>query len=221
MRLGNISIVASKQIQKYCFESMDSVTDGNDKALSINQFLQALAMTLAVRNKDTWEHSVQVTKYAVRLGLRLELSGEEIKQLHIGALLHDIGKIGIRDDILLKPCALTEDEYCQLKKHPEIGSKILEPASALDCIIPIVLHHHEHFDGKGYPQKLRGKKIPFLARIISLADAFEAMTSDRLYRKAMTPQHALEEIQLQLGKQFDPDLGKAFVKMIEEVYFIL
>ncbi|ODA39861.1 HD domain-containing phosphohydrolase [Desulfosporosinus sp. BG] len=186
------------------------------KSPSFNEFLQTLAMTLAARNIETWEHSVLVKKYAVMLGLRLELSQEEIRQLRMGALLHDIGKIGIRDDILLKPSALTENEYDRLKDHPEIGSRILAPAKALSSIIPIALHHHEQYNGKGYPHGLRGEKIPLAARIVSLADAFEAMTSGRLYRKAMTFQKALEEIQIQLGRQFDPYLGQAFVEMIME-----
>ncbi|EGW41698.1 HD domain-containing phosphohydrolase [Desulfosporosinus sp. OT] len=183
---------------------------------SLSEFLQTLAMTLAARNIETWEHSVLVKKYAVMLGLRLGLSQEEIRQLRMGALLHDIGKIGIRDDILLKPSALTENEYDCLKDHPEIGARILAPARALSSIIPIALHHHEHYNGKGYPHGLSREKIPLTARIVSLADAFEAMTSGRLYRKAMTFQKALEEIQLQLGRQFDPYLGQAFVEMIME-----
>lgn len=216
MRSRNSSIIDSYQIQKSFLESVDNVTHGSKKALSLSEFLQALAMALAAKNIETWEHSVLVTKYAVMLGLRLGLSQEEIKQLRMGALLHDIGKIGIRDAILLKPCALTEDEYDSIKNHPEIGARILEPARALHSIIPIALHHHEHYDGKGYPQGLRGEKIPLAARIVSLADAFEAMTSGRLYRRAMTLQIALEEIQLQSGRQFDPYLGQAFVEMMME-----
>lgn len=216
MRSRNSSIIDSYQIQKSFLESFDNVTHGSKKVLSLSEFLQALAMALAAKNIETWEHSVLVTKYAVMLGLRLGLSQEEIKQLRMGALLHDIGKIGIRDAILLKPCALTEDEYGRIKNHPEIGARILEPARALHSIIPIALHHHEHYNGKGYPQGLRGEKIPLAAQIVSLADAFEAMTSGRLYRRAMTLQIALEEIQLQSGRQFDPYLGQAFVEMIME-----
>ena len=216
MRSQNSSIIDSCQIQKSFLESVDSVMHGSKKALSLSEFLQALTMALAARNIETWEHSVLVTKYAVMLGLRLGLSQEEVKQLRIGALLHDIGKIGISDDILLKPSALTEDEYDRIKTHPEIGARILEPARVLHSIIPIALHHHEHYNGKGYPQGLQGEKIPLAARIVSLADAFEAMTSGRLYRRAMTIQIALEEIQIQLGRQFDPYLGQAFVEMIME-----
>ncbi|GAB6154099.1 hypothetical protein JCM17380_28490 [Desulfosporosinus burensis] len=215
MRLLNISIIDSYQIQKSLPE-IDSLAHGSSKALSLSGFLQTLAMALAARNLETWEHSVLVTKYAVMLGLRLGLSQEEIKQLRIGSLLHDIGKIGISDDILLKPSTLTEDEYDRIKKHPEIGAQILEPAKALDSIIPITLHHHEHYDGQGYPRGLRGEEIPLAARIVSLADAFEAMTSGRPYRRAMTLQTSFEEIQLQLGRQFDPYLGQAFIEMIKE-----
>lgn len=216
MRSRNRGLTDSYQIQKSLLESVNSATHGSKKTLSLSEFLQALAMALAARNIETWEHSVLVTKYAVKLGLRLGLAQEEIKQLRMGALLHDIGKIGIRDDILLKPCALTKDEYDRIKKHPEIGARILEPARVLHSIIPIVLHHHEHYNGKGYPQGLRGEKIPLAARIVSLADAFEAMTSGRPYRKPVALHIALEEIQLQSGKQFDPYLGQNFVEMIME-----
>jgi len=216
MRSQNICIIDSYQTQGSLFESIACVTHGNKKTLSLSEFLQALAMALAARNIETWEHSVLVMKYAVRFGLRLGLSQEETEQLRLGSLLHDIGKIGISDAVLLKPCALTEEEYDKIKKHPEIGAQILEPARALHSIIPIALHHHEHFNGKGYPHGLRGEKIPFVARIVSLADAFEAMTSGRLYRQEMSFPIALEEIRQQSGRQFDPCLGRAFVEMISE-----
>jgi len=215
MRLKD-NIIDSCQIQKFFLANIDGATHGSKKALFLSGFLQALSMALAERNIETWEHSVLVTKYAVMLGLRLGLPQEEIRQLRIGALLHDIGKIGISDEILLKPCALTEGENERIKKHPEIGARILEPARALHTIIPIVLYHHEYYNGKGYPQGLQGEAIPLAARIVSLADAFEAMTSARPYRKAMPIPLALEEIQLQSGRQFDPYLGQAFAEMIME-----
>lgn len=216
MRSGKSNIIDSYQIQKFFLDSIDNVALESKKVLSLSEFLQTLAMTLAAKNIETWKHSVLVMKYAVMLGIQLGLSQEEIEQLRRGALLHDIGKIGIRDDILLKPWALTADEFVMIEKHPEIGARILEPARALHSIIPIALHHHEHYNGKGYPQGLRGEKIPLAARIVSLADAFEAMTSGRLYRRAMTLEVALEEIQIQSGIQFDPYLGQTFVKMIKE-----
>jgi len=216
MRSLDNGIIDSFQIQKAFLANVDSASHESEKMLLLSEFLQTLTMTLAARNIETWKHSVLVTKYAVMLALRLGLSQEEIKQLRMGALLHDIGKIGIRDDILLKPSALTEEEYDRIKTHPEIGARILEPARALHSIIPIALHHHEHYNGKGYPQGLRGENIPLTARIVSLADAFEAMTSGRPYRRALTLQIALEEIQLQSGRQFDPYLGQAFVEMIME-----
>ncbi|KJR49126.1 GAF domain/HD domain protein [Desulfosporosinus sp. I2] len=216
MRSGKSSIIDSFQIQEFFLDSVDNVALESKKVLSLSEFLQTLAMALAAKNIETWEHSVLVTTYAVMLGIQLGLSQEEIEQLRIGALLHDIGKIGIRDDILLKPWALTADEYVRIEKHPEIGARILEPSRALHSIIPIALHHHEHYNGKGYPQGLRGEKIPLAARIVSLADAFEAMTSGRLYRRAMTLEVALEEIQLQSGRQFDPYLGQTFVEMIKQ-----
>lgn len=214
MRLQDIRTINSYHIQKF-FSEIDSIAHDSTEFQSISGFFQTLAMALAARNIETWEHSVLVTKYAVMLGLRLGLSRGEIKQLRMGSLLHDIGKIGISDTILLKPSALTDDEYEKIKNHPEIGALILEPVKVLDSIIPITLHHHERYDGQGYPRGLRGEEIPLAARIVSLADAFEAMTSGRLYRRAMTFHTPIKEIQLQLGRQFDPYLGQAFIEMID------
>lgn len=205
---------SSFSIEKTFPEMVDPLSQEHEKSHMLSEFLQVLAMTLAARDIETWEHSLRVTKYAWLLGLRVGLSQKGMKRLHMGALLHDIGKIGIRDEILLKPRALTDIEYDTMKKHPEIGAQILKPIKALHPIIPIIRHHHERYDGNGYPSKLQGEKIPLTARIVSLADAFEAMTSGRLYRKAMTFQSALEEIQNQSGKQFDPYLAKIFGEVI-------
>lgn len=176
-------------------------------------WLPALAAALAARDLATWEHSVRVNTYSVMLGKRLGLSWQELKILRLGALLHDIGKIGIRDRTLLKAGALTEAEYDEVKKHPEIGVSILKPSPTFDVLLPIVGYHHERYDGKGYPHGLKGQEIPLMARIVTLADAFEAMTSNRLYRKSRTIKSALNEIVDNMGGQFDPVIGEVFIAM--------
>lgn len=131
-------------------------------------------------------------------------------------LFHDIGKIGIPDAVLQKTTRLTDEEYDDIKNHPSIGAHILQPARIFEKIIPMVKHHHERYDGKGYPSGLKGEEIPLCARIVSLADSFDAMTSDRSYRPRFTLFKALEEIEECKGTQFDPDLADAFVVAIKE-----
>lgn len=190
----------------------DRFVDASD-IYEYGDWLPALATALAARDLATWEHSVRVNTYSVMLGKRLGLSWQELKILRLGALLHDIGKIGIRDRTLLKAGALTEAEYDEVKKHPEIGVSILKPSPTFDVLLPIVGYHHERYDGKGYPHGLKGQEIPLMARIVTLADAFEAMTSNRLYRKSRTIKSALNEIVDNMGGQFDPVIGEVFIAM--------
>lgn len=185
-----------------------------DQQLTANEMLQTLVAVLALRDPNTWSHSMQVTRLAMALGKRIGLSSSELKCLHRGALLHDIGKMGVKDSILYKPDKLTPEEYGQMKHHPENGAQILSLALGMKSITPIVLYHHERYDGRGYPEGLAGTDIPLLARIVSLADAYDAMTSNRPYRKAMTEGEALKEVKAELGKQFDPELGQVFIDML-------
>ena len=162
------------------------------------------------------------------IGEKLGLSEEQIKLLKIGGLFHDIGKIGIPDRILLKTEKLTDDEYSEIKNHPAIGTHILGSAVIFKEIIPIVKHHHEKFDGKGYPSGLKGEEIPYLARIAAIADTFDAMTSRRSYRDALDLQIVKDEIEKCKGTQFDPKLADVFldilnndfdkIKVIQEKY---
>ncbi|MHB1651855.1 MAG: HD-GYP domain-containing protein [Desulfitobacteriaceae bacterium] len=177
--------------------------------------IQQLFKELASRDNGTWEHSIRVARFAAAFGDRFGLNEEQLVCLRLGALLHDVGKIGISNDILLKPGVLTEEEYLEVKKHPVIGEKMLHPVKLFYPIIPMVLYHHERYDGRGYPQELSGKEIPFEARIISVADAFEAMTSNRSYRTAMTIGDAVKEILHQSGRQFDPEIACAFGDIIQ------
>jgi HD-GYP domain-containing protein (c-di-GMP phosphodiesterase class II) len=139
------------------------------------------------------------------------LSFKEVDDLRDAGLLHDIGKIGIPDAILLKPGRLTEAEFLKIKEHPAIGKKILEPVVSLADKVPLIFHHHERFDGKGYPTGLAGENIPLRARIIAVADAFDAMTSDRPYRTAMAFPEGLAELQRNKNTQFDARVVDAFV----------
>lgn len=176
------------------------------------------ALRLAVDAKDSYtkNHSDRVSYYSVLIGQKLGLSHEEIETLRDGALFHDVGKIGIPDAILQKTGKLTDDEYDDIKNHPSIGAKILAPAKIFSNIIDIVKHHHERFDGKGYPSSLKGEAIPLLARIVCVADSFDAMTSDRSYRSRLTFFNALDELENGKGTQFDPRIVDAFILAVKE-----
>jgi len=180
--------------------ALDDLNDTYDMTLG------ALSSAIDVREADTGDHSRRVTRIAGALARYLGLSPEELVQLTRGALLHDVGKIGIPDAILLKPGKLTDAEMTIMKRHPEIGYRILKPVSFLTEAAIIVRHHHEYFDGSGYPGGLSGKTIPWGARIFSVADALDAMTSDRAYRKAIGLDPALDELSRCSGTQFDPEI---------------
>ena len=140
---------------------------------------------------------------------------EDIKILQLGGLFHDIGKIGVPDSILQKNAKLTDDEYSEIKNHPSIGVHILSTATIFKDIIPIVKHHHEKYDGTGYPSKLKGNDIPYLARITAIADSFDAMTSKRIYRNSLPLDTVINEFNRCKGSQFDPHLTEVFLDIIE------
>jgi putative nucleotidyltransferase with HDIG domain len=177
--------------------------------------IETLRNTVEVKDIYTKGHSDRVSAYSLLIGEKLNLSQEEMKTLKIGALFHDIGKIGIPDGILLKTDKLTEDEYSEIKNHPSIGAHILSDASIFADIIPIVKHHHERYDGRGYPGKLAGNDIPLLARIVAVADTFDAMTSKRSYRQALDFDYTRAEIAKCSGTQFDPSIAKAFLEILD------
>jgi len=141
------------------------------------------------------------------------INEEDKKDIMVGAILHDIGKIGIRDSVLSKPEKLTDEEKKIFDQHPAIGAKIMNPIEQLEHIIPVIRYHHERYDGKGYPDGLKAGQIPIGARIVAVADTFDAMTSDRPYRKALTGQTAAQEISRLSGEQFDPEVSKAFTEV--------
>lgn len=176
--------------------------------------VQTLRYTVEAKDSYTRGHSDRVSEYSVLIGEKLGLPAEQIKILRIGGLFHDIGKIGIPDSILLKPAKLTDEEYSQIKNHPSIGAHILGSAAIFQDIIPIVKHHHERYDGNGYPSKLKGEEIPYLARIAAVADTFDAMTSRRSYRGPIDVEHVKEEIKRCEGTQFDPQIAEVFIEIL-------
>jgi HAMP domain-containing protein len=178
--------------------------------------LKALARTVDAKSPWTAGHSERVTQNALRIGHVLHFSQEELKDLHRGGLLHDIGKIGVPARILDKPGKLAPGEWAVIKQHPRMGVKIIEPISAYSRITPLILGHHERFDGKGYPDGLSGNAISPGARILAVADAYDAMISDRPYRKGMAPERAVRIIREEAGRQFDPVVVRAFLEVLGE-----
>ena len=180
--------------------------------------IEILRYTVEAKDPYTKGHSDRVSAYSVLIGEKMKLSEEELHTLKIGGLFHDIGKIGIPDSILLKESKLDDEEYSQVKNHPSIGVHILGDAEIFKDIIPIVYHHHERFDGRGYPGKLKGDEIPLVARIATMADAFDAMTSKRTYRNKLPLEVVIEEIEKNKGTQFDPKIADIFLDILKNEY---
>ncbi len=181
---------------------------------NIIEAVYALAHAVGARDAYTEEHSEDMVFYATEIGKRLNLSEEELEDLKHGAMLHDIGKIGISDNILLKKGKLTKKEFEAVKKHPQIGADIIRSVHFLKNVVPIILHHHERFDGYGYGSELRGEEIPLGGRIIGLVDAYQALTSNRPYRKACLKKEAIEIIKEESGRHFDPKIVKVFLEIL-------
>ena len=177
--------------------------------------IEILRHTVEAKDPYTKGHSDRVSEYAVLLGKKLNLSDEDIEKLRIGGLFHDIGKIGIPDSILLKESNLADEEYTKIKEHPIIGYNMLQHATMFKNILDIVKHHHERFDGNGYPDKLAGSNIPYLARLTSIVDSFDAMTSRRSYRDSLPMDVVKSEILQNLGSQFDPEIGIVFLDILD------
>jgi len=178
--------------------------------------LRAMVNAIEARDKYTKRHSQRVTLLAMDIAREMGCSNEDVETIKLGGFLHDIGKIGIRDSILLKPERLSQKEFEVIKSHPVIGEKIIEPLGIIPVEKSIIRHHHERWDGKGYPDGLSGIDIPLPARILSVADAFDAMTTDRPYRGAMSKDASLTEIEGLSGFQFDSDIVKTFKKVLEQ-----
>lgn len=178
--------------------------------------IQALRLTVDAKDEYTRGHSDRVAYYAVKIGKAFSLSKDDLEKLKIGGIFHDIGKIGTADDILLKTDKLSEKEYQEIKKHPIKGANILSVVSMFKDVVPLVLYHHERLDGQGYPTGIRGEDIPFLARIISVADAFDAMTSDRKYRSRLKLEEAIKQLSSFAGTQFDTQVVEKFLNILKD-----
>ncbi|MFQ5901287.1 MAG: HD domain-containing phosphohydrolase [Thermodesulfobacteriota bacterium] len=189
----------SEELEDTCFESM-----------------KVLSQSIEQKDEYTREHSERMVKYSLLLGDKLGLSEEEKKPLRYSAVLHDIGKINIKGAILGKPASLKISEYNEIKTHPEKGAELIKAIKFLQPVIPIILHHHEKWNGEGYPDGLKGGKIPIGARIICILDAYDAMTSDRPYKRARGREWAISELKRFSGKQFDPQVVKAFLEILAE-----
>ncbi|MGH9463181.1 MAG: HD-GYP domain-containing protein, partial [Vicinamibacteria bacterium] len=176
--------------------------------------LVALARTIDAKSPWTLGHSERAAEMSLRIGKVLGLSRKELDNLHRGALLHDIGKIGIPPTILDKPGKLTPEETAVMREHPLIGERILQPIAAYAEVIPVVSQHHEWFDGSGYPRGLCGGQISFIARIYAVADVFDALVADRPYRGGLAIDTVIEYIEERAGKQFDPSVVEAFLEVI-------
>jgi putative nucleotidyltransferase with HDIG domain len=182
--------------------------------------IMAFSEALEARDQYTAGHSRRVMEYSKSIGQRMKLGKQDIEELKRSALLHDIGKIGIPDVILKKETKLTEEEYAVIKSHSETGAAILKYIKSFKHLVPAVYHHHERFDGEGYPDGVKGAAIPLHARIIAIADTFDAMTSSRSYRKkALSYRTALSELERSKGIQLDPEIADIFLDILQESPF--
>jgi len=172
--------------------------------------IKALVAAVDARDPYTKGHTARVAFYSVAIAKEMGIKDEELADIELGAILHDIGKIGVGDEILSKSTPLVGEEIQKMETHPQKGAVIIDKADFLRCAIPAILYHHERTDGKGYPKALKGDEIPLEARIIAVADAFDAMTTDRPYSKALRAEEAVQEIKKQSGKQFDIEVVRAF-----------
>lgn len=179
-------------------------------------FIESLTKTLEARDSYTAGHSDRVSELSSYIALKAGLESDEVYKIHVASHLHDIGKIGVPDNILLKEGSLSEEEYRIVKSHTDIGFKIIKDIPGLKEIAQIVLHHHEHYNGSGYPSGLKGIEIPVGSRIITLADSFDAMVTNRPYRNHLSINEAVRRIGECAGAQFDPGLTGIFLSVIEE-----
>ena len=186
-----------------------------------HEFVECISSALDARDPYTGDHSRRVSDTATLLAKMLGLSDDEIQEIHIAAHLHDIGKIGIPDSVLLKPGRLDDEEWKMMKRHPQIGADILAKSPRFSRISAIILHHHERYDGKGYPFGAKEQEIPLGSRIIAVCDSIDAMASARAYRKALPLDTVYEEIEKNIVLMYDPDVAKKLLdnrSIIEEVY---
>jgi len=214
-------IVAKQRYEDHLEELVEQRTAELDHALdsledAYRSTLRALTAALETRDSETHGHSERVVSYSLRLGREYGLNQEELKSLEFGSLLHDIGKIGVPDAILRKPAKLTEEEWARMREHPLHGQQILRGIEFLQGAARVVAQHHEKWDGSGYPLGVSGTDIDICARIFAVADAYDAITSDRVYRRGKSYEAAAEELDEWAGRQFDPKVVEAFHRVPKE-----
>lgn len=214
-------VTAKQRYENHLEELVEQRTAELDRALNslegaYRSTLKALTAALETRDSETHGHSERVVSYSLRLGREYGLNSEEMKALEFGSLLHDIGKIGVPDSILRKPAKLTEEEWVRMREHPMHGQQILRGIEFLQGAARVVAQHHEKWDGTGYPLGLRAEDIDINARIFAVADAFDAITSDRVYRRGKSYEAASQELDDWAGRQFDPKVVEAFHRVPKE-----
>ena len=181
-----------------------------------NETILAIAKTVDAKDENTSQHSQRVSEYSVMIGRELGFSEQECENLRRAALLHDIGKIGIPDRILNKPARLTDEEYAVMKSHVVRGADILKDFTLIENVVDGAMYHHERYDGSGYYKGLKGEEIPIYGRIIGVADAFDAMTANRVYRQKLDFDYVIKEIERCKGTQFDPKIADIMLKLVRE-----
>jgi putative nucleotidyltransferase with HDIG domain len=211
-KLGRNQTCLSSDVVKAGSNIISTELEAQPKALSI---IYALAATVDAKDSYTYGHSRKVSEYVVKLSEALNMPPEKVNTMRAAGLLHDIGKVGVPDSILTKKSALTGAEWNPIRQHPDLGVEILKHVIDLVNCLPAIRHHHEHFNGHGYPMGLSGEKIPFEARMLSIADAYDAMTSPRPYRAQLSLKEALEELKRGSGTQFDPVLVDVFCNLMQ------
>lgn len=194
--------------------SIENIALYESMVSNLHSTLGALVNAMEAKDPYTRQHSRRVTNLSVLSAQTMGLDMGQIEALRFAAYLHDIGKIGVKDNVLLKASALSNDEYAQIKQHPVIGETIIQAMDLSSQERAIIRHHHEHWNGRGYPDGLEGERIPLLARVVAVSDAFDAMTTDRPYRKAKSQGAAVQELMRFAGTQFDPEVVRAFVEML-------
>jgi len=215
------SLETVRLLELFCYQAavaVDNLRLYNDLERSYYSTLKAFVAAMDAKDPYTKGHSENVRYHALNIARQLNLPEEQVKLIDFSSLLHDIGKLAIRDEILTKPSLLSDHEYQEVKLHPVIGSHLVAEVESLNKVAPIIHSHHEHYDGSGYPLGIKGDDIPLEARIIAVADAFEAMTSDRPYRKAFDFKVAIKRLQDAAGTQFDDQIVSVFIKLHQEIH---
>jgi HD-GYP domain-containing protein (c-di-GMP phosphodiesterase class II) len=212
------SILEIRELAEIFNRAAVSVQAAGEELQSANlEFVGSLANALDARDRYTSGHSHRVSELACATAAAMQLDSDRIERIRIGAILHDMGKIGISDSVLQKPGRLTDEEFAHVKEHPVIGRRILEGVQGLAPFLPAVELHHENWDGSGYPRGQRGEETPIDARIIHVCDAYDAMTTDRSYRRGMTHERAISILIENSGIQFDPRVVEVFLQLPREI----